>query len=233
MKCSQFDRSITHQLYGGDWENRLKQEILLGIGGILTLKKLGIKKDIYHCNEGHAALINVQRICDYVAEGLTYHQAIELVRASSLYTVHTPVPAGHDYFDEGLFGKYMGGYPSRMGISWDDLMDLGRNNPGDKGERFCMSVFACNTSREVVACELAARKGFPGDVASIWKGYFPEKAMWASLPTVYTSPLGALWSGNISMLRILMRTSSTTSPTPRFGRLSITCPTKKSGRRAW
>ena len=76
---SEFDRSITHQLYGGDWENRLKQEILLGIGGILTLKKLGIKKDIYHCNEGHAALINVQRICDYVAEGLTYDQAIELV----------------------------------------------------------------------------------------------------------------------------------------------------------
>ena len=72
---SEFDRSITHQLYGGDWENRLKQEILLGIGGILTLKKLGIKKDVYHCNEGHAALINVQRICDYVAEGLTYDQA--------------------------------------------------------------------------------------------------------------------------------------------------------------
>ena len=74
---SEFDRSITHQLYGGDWENRLKQEILLGIGGILTLKKLGIKKDVYHCNEGHAALINVQRICDYVAEGLTYDQAID------------------------------------------------------------------------------------------------------------------------------------------------------------
>ena len=68
---SEFDRPITHQLYGGDWENRLKQEILLGIGGILTLKKLGIKKDVYHCNEGHAALINVQRICDYVAEGLS------------------------------------------------------------------------------------------------------------------------------------------------------------------
>ena len=76
---SEFDRPITHQLYGGDWENRLKQEILLGIGGILTLKKLGIKKDVYHCNEGHAALINVQRICDYVAEGLSYDQAIELV----------------------------------------------------------------------------------------------------------------------------------------------------------
>ena len=172
---SEFDRPITHQLYGGDWENRLKQEILLGIGGILTLKALGIKKDVYHCNEGHAALINVQRICDYVATGLTFDQSIELVRASSLYTVHTPVPAGHDYFDEGLFGKYMGGYPARMGISWDDLMDLGHNNPGDKGERFCMSVFACNTSQEVNGVSWLHGKVSQEMFSTIWKGYFPEE----------------------------------------------------------
>ena len=172
---SEFDRPITHQLYGGDWENRLKQEILLGIGGILTLKALGIKKDVYHCNEGHAALINVQRICDYVATGLTFDQSIELVRASSLYTVHTPVPAGHDYFDEGLFGKYMGGYPARMGISWDDLMDLGRNNPGDKGERFCMSVFARNTSQEVNGVSWLHGKVSQEMFSTIWKGYFPEE----------------------------------------------------------
>ena len=172
---SEFDRPITHQLYGGDWENRLKQEILLGIGGILTLKALGIKKDIYHCNEGHAALINVQRICDYVATGLTFNQAIELVRASSLYTVHTPVPAGHDYFDEGLFGKYMGGYPAKMGITWDDLMDLGRNNAGDKGERFCMSVFACNTSQEVNGVSWLHGKVSQEMFSTIWKGYFPEE----------------------------------------------------------
>ena len=173
---SEFDRSITHQLYGGDWENRLKQEILLGIGGILTLKALGIKKDIYHCNEGHAALINVQRLSDYVAEGLSFDQAIELVRASSLYTVHTPVPAGHDYFDEGLFGKYMNGYPQKLGISWDDLMDLGRNNPGDKGERFCMSVFACNTSQEVNGVSWLHGKVSQEMFSSIWKGYFPEES---------------------------------------------------------
>lgn len=173
---SEFDRSITHQLYGGDWENRLKQEILLGIGGILTLKALGIKKDIYHCNEGHAALINVQRLSDYVAEGLSFDQAIELVRASSLYTVHTPVPAGHDYFDEGLFGKYMSGYPQKLGISWDDLMDLGRNNPGDKGERFCMSVFACNTSQEVNGVSWLHGKVSQEMFSSIWKGYFPEES---------------------------------------------------------
>lgn len=173
---SEFDRPITHQLYGGDWENRLKQEILLGIGGMLTLQALGIKKDVYHCNEGHAALINVQRICDYNASGLNFDQSIELVRASSLYTVHTPVPAGHDYFDEGLFGKYMGVYPSRLGISWDDLMDLGRNNPGDKSERFCMSVFACNTSQEVNGVSWLHGKVSQEMFSTIWKGYFPEES---------------------------------------------------------
>ena len=102
---SEYDRPITHALYGGDWENRLKQEILLGIGGMLMLEKLGIKKQVYHCNEGHAALCNLQRLVSYVRGGLSFNQAMEVVRASSLYTVHTPVPAGHDYFDKDLFGK--------------------------------------------------------------------------------------------------------------------------------
>ena len=173
---SQFDRSITHALYGGDWENRLKQEILLGIGGVLMLQKLGIKKDVYHCNEGHAALCNVQRLVDFVREGKSFTQALELVRASSLYTVHTPVPAGHDYFDEGLFGKYMSGYPQLLGISWDEFIGMGRMNPDDKGERFCMSTFACNTSQEVngvswLHCEVS-KKMFAG----IWKGYYPEES---------------------------------------------------------
>ena len=172
---SEFDRPITYQLYGGDWENRLKQEILLGIGGVLLLKKLGIKKDVYHCNEGHAALCNVQRLCDYVESGMSFDEALEVVRASSLYTVHTPVPAGHDYFDEGLFGKYMGGYPQRMGISWDDLMDLGRINPGDHNERFCMSTFACNTCQEVNGVSWLHGKVSQEMFSGIWKGYFPEE----------------------------------------------------------
>ena len=110
---SEWDRPITYQLYGGDWENRMKQEYLLGIGGILMLNKLGIKTDLYHCNEGHAALLNVQRLVDYVQnDHLKFNEALEVVRSSSLYTVHTPVPAGHDYFDESLFGKYMGEFPA-------------------------------------------------------------------------------------------------------------------------
>ena len=172
---SEFDRPITFQLYGGDWENRLKQEILLGIGGMLTLKAMGITKDVYHCNEGHAALCNLYRLTDYVKQGLSFNQAMELVRASGLYTVHTPVPAGHDYFDEGLFGKYMSGYAQQLGISWDELMDMGRINPGDKGERFCMSTFACNTCQEVNGVSWLHGKVSQNMFSGIWKGYYPEE----------------------------------------------------------
>ena len=172
---SEFDKPITHSLYGGDWENRLKQEILLGIGGMQLLKRLGIKKDVYHCNEGHAALCNLQRLCDYIEEGLTFNQAMELVRASGLYTVHTPVPAGHDYFDEGLFGKYMGGYPQKLGISWDEFIGMGRINPDDKNEKFCMSTFACNTCQEVNGVSMLHGKVSQKMFAPIWKGYFPEE----------------------------------------------------------
>ena len=173
---SEFDKPITHALYGGDNENRLKQEILLGIGGMLTLKKLGIKKDIYHCNEGHAALCNLQRLIDYIKEGLSFNEALELVRASSLYTVHTPVPAGHDYFDESLFGKYMGGYPSMLGISWDEFIGMGRTNPEDHSERFCMSTFACNTCQEVNGVSKLHGWVSQRMFAPIWKGYYPEES---------------------------------------------------------
>ncbi len=173
---SEFDRPITHALYGGDNENRLKQEILLGIGGILTLKKLGIKKEIYHCNEGHAALCNLQRLIDYIKEGLSFNEALELVRASSLYTVHTPVPAGHDYFDESLFGKYMGGFPQMLGITWDEFIGMGRTNPEDHSERFCMSTFACNTCQEVNGVSKLHGWVSQRMFAPIWKGYYPEES---------------------------------------------------------
>ena len=173
---SEFDKPITHALYGGDNENRLKQEILLGIGGMLTLKKLGIKKDVYHCNEGHAALCNLQRLIDYIKEGLSFNEALELVRASSLYTVHTPVPAGHDYFDESLFGKYMGGYPNMLGITWDEFIGMGRTNPDDHSERFCMSTFACNTCQEVNGVSKLHGWVSQRMFAPIWKGYYPEES---------------------------------------------------------
>lgn len=168
---SEFDRVITHQLYGGDWENRIKQEYLLGIGGVLMLKKLGIRSTIYHCNEGHAALLNLQRLVDFIQDKhVDFNTALELVRSSSLYTVHTPVPAGHDYFDEGLFGKYMGEFPAKLGISWQDLMNMGRENP-DTNERFSMSVFALNTCQEANGVSWLHGEVSKRMFAGIWKGY--------------------------------------------------------------
>ena len=168
---SEFDRPITHQLYGGDWENRIKQEYLLGIGGILMLRKLGIETELYHANEGHAALLNLQRLVEYVQDKhVDFNTALELVRASSLYTVHTPVPAGHDYFDESLFGKYMGEYPAKLGISWQDLMNMGRENP-DSGEKFSMSVFALNTCQEANGVSWLHGEVSKKMFAGVWKGY--------------------------------------------------------------
>ncbi len=169
------DRSITHQLYGGDWEHRLKQEIMLGIGGILTLKKLGIEKQVYHCNEGHAALINVQRLLDYVKSGLNFGEALEVVRSSSLYTVHTPVPAGHDSFEEPLFQKYMSEYPAQLQLDWSDFIDMGREHPGNHDEKFSMSVFACNTCQEVNGVSWLHGKVSQEMFNPIWQGYFPQE----------------------------------------------------------
>jgi starch phosphorylase len=172
---SEWDRSITHQLYGGDWENRMKQEYMLGIGGILLLNRLGIKKEVYHCNEGHAALINVQRLVEYIRDGgLDFNEALEVVRASSLYTVHTPVPAGHDYFDEHLFGKYMSEFPARLGIEWQEFIDMGRENPGSN-EKFSMSTFALNTCQEVNGVSKLHGRVSQVMFAPVWKGYFPEE----------------------------------------------------------
>ena len=173
---SEWDRQITHQLYGGDWENRIKQEIMLGIGGMLALKKLGIKKDVYHCNEGHAALMGLQRLVDLVQEeGLTFNQAKEVVRASGLYTCHTPVPAGHDYFEEGLFYKYMSEYADKLGIEWHDLIGLGRTNPDDSNEKFSMSVFALNTCQEANGVSWLHGEVSKKMFSPVWPGYFPEE----------------------------------------------------------
>ena len=173
---SEFDRQITHQLYGGDWENRIKQEIMLGMGGVLALNKLGIKKDVYHCNEGHAAFMGLQRMLDLVEkEGLNFQQALEVVRASGLYTCHTPVPAGHDYFEEGLFYKYMSSFPARLGIEWHDLIGMGRQNPENNTEKFSMSVFALNTCQEANGVSWLHGEVSKKMFAPVWPGYFEEE----------------------------------------------------------
>ena len=170
------DRSITHHLYGGDWENRFKQEMILGIGGVRALEKIGIHPNIYHLNEGHAAFAGLERLRSNMIETkLSFAESMELVRASSLFTTHTPVPAGHDSFPEDMMRTYMAHYPERLGITWEQFMDLGKLNPGDETERFSMSYLAANLSQEVNGVSWlhgeVSRKMF----ANLWPGYFPSE----------------------------------------------------------
>ena len=171
------DRTITYQLYGGDNEHRLKQEIMLGIGGIAALKKIGVEKEVYHCNEGHAAFLNVQRLIDLMNnKGLTFNEAKEVVRASGLFTTHTPVPAGHDKFDEGLFQGYMSDFAKQLGLEWSDFMNMGREVPGDLTEKFSVTVFACNTCQEVNGVSWLHGRVSQNMFKRIWEGYFPEES---------------------------------------------------------
>jgi starch phosphorylase len=126
-------------------------------------------------NEGHAAFINIQRLLDYVnEENLPFNVALELVRSSSLYTVHTPVPAGHDYFDESLMSKYLAPIINKLGIPWQQFMDMGRANPGTN-EKFSMSVFALNTAQEANGVSKLHGSVSQKMFQPVWKGYFPEE----------------------------------------------------------
>ncbi len=170
------DRSITYNLYGGDWENRLKQELLLGVGGIRALRKLGFAPQVYHCNEGHAAFIGLERLRELISEdNLEFQEALEVVRASSLFTTHTPVPAGHDAFDEGLLRKYIGHYPQRLKIDWETMMGLGKNNGADVNEKFSMSILAANISQEVNGVSWLHGEVSRDILGHMWPGYLPEE----------------------------------------------------------
>ena len=140
------DRSLTDRLYGGDRRTRIRQEILMGIGGIRALDALGLRPDICHMNEGHSAFLVFERIRQLMGEkGLAFHQAKELVAASSIFTVHTPVPAGLERFGYDLIHEHLDGYMQEMGVSWDDFVGLGREQLPD-GEVFSMSVMALKVS---------------------------------------------------------------------------------------
>ena len=140
-------RAITAQLYGGDHETRVRQEILLGMGGVLAMHALGIQPTTYHMNEGHAAFMTLQRTKELIAgEGMTFDQAAETVKAASFFTTHTPVPAGNDMFEPGLVERYFRGYCSEVGITFERFLQLGRQNPNDAHEPFCMTVLALRLS---------------------------------------------------------------------------------------
>lgn len=172
---SEEDRTITHKLYGGDWDNRIKQEILLGIGGIRTLNTLGIQPDLYHCNEGHAALINVELLTQLTAKSHSYSEALEIVRTASLFTTHTPVPAGHDKFEEGMIRHYLPQIPSKLGINWEQFLALGRVNSKDHNEKFSMSNLAANTSHQMNGVSRLHGSISRQMFNNLYEGYFPEE----------------------------------------------------------
>ena len=170
------DRSITHHLYGGDWENRLKQELLLGCGGIQALRKLGIEASTYHCNEGHAAFTGLERLKEYITEErLTFAEAIEVVRASSLFTTHTPVPAGHDAFSENMLRTYISHYADRLKISWEQLLGLGKINVADPNEKFSMSFLAANLAQEMNGVSWLHGEVSKEIFKGMWPGYMAEE----------------------------------------------------------
>jgi len=170
------DRTITHALYGGDVENRLKQEILLGIGGIRMLNLLGENPLLYHLNEGHAAFLTLERINQYRRDyNMAFPTAVELVRASSLYTTHTPVPAGHDVFSEDLMRIYFANYPARFNIPWEVFMSLGRKHLDNINDKFSMSILACKLAQEINGVSKIHGRVSREMFADLYNGHFANE----------------------------------------------------------
>ncbi|MBI2955693.1 MAG: alpha-glucan family phosphorylase [Acidobacteria bacterium] len=140
-------QDITDQLYGGDHETRIRQEVVLGIGGLRALEALGMRPTVCHMNEGHSAFLSLERIRVLMKEGqLGFHEALEVARAGNVFTTHTPVPAGFDVFSPELMDRYFGDYIRELGISRDEFLALGRANPGDAHEPFNMAALALHTA---------------------------------------------------------------------------------------
>src|SRR5208337_2767564 len=140
-------RDITDQLYGGDTHVRMRQEIVLGIGGLRALKALGLHPTVFHMNEGHSAFLALERSRLLMSEhGMSFDEALEASRANNVFTTHTPVPAGIDMFDPSLVYEYFGHYCREYGIAFDRFLELGRNGNREQGDRFSMAVFALSAS---------------------------------------------------------------------------------------
>jgi len=176
------DRRITYQLYGGDINTRIQQEIVLGVGGVRALQSAGLKPTVWHINEGHAAFMILERCREFVAQGLDFDTAFELIAANTIFTTHTPVPAGHDIFDQALMTRYFAHKIKKYNISMDQLMALG-STPSSQGG-FNMTGLALRGSR--------FRNGVSrihGEVASRMAAY-----IWPQIPPE-ENPVGCITNG--------------------------------------
>jgi starch phosphorylase len=168
-------REITDQLYGGDNDKRIRQEIVLGIGGLRALKAVGLQPTVYHMNEGHSAFLALERIRLLMQEQkLTFEEALEACRVNNVFTTHTPVPAGIDIFDPGMMHFYFQEYCQNAGINFDQFMSLGRRDPNDGDERFSMAVFALKTSSYRNAVSRLHRQVSQ----EMWSGMWPQLPVW-------------------------------------------------------
>jgi starch phosphorylase len=179
------DRELTSRLYGGDGRIRIRQELLLGVGGFRALRAMGVTPSVLHLNEGHSGFAVLEAIRSRMEEeGVDFHQAVPRVSREVAFTTHTPVPAGHDRFDSGLVEEHLGPLRDALGLSHDSLMGLGRENPGNSGEQFCMTVLGLRLSRRANAVS-----ALHGEVSrAMWTGLFPGK-------TEDTVPIGHITNG--------------------------------------
>jgi starch phosphorylase len=179
------DREITAQLYGGDNLTRVRQEIVLGIGGLRALDRLGLKPTVWHMNEGHSAFLAIERMRRFIKEyKLTFEQAFEACRANSVFTTHTPVPAGIDLFDPGMLYEYFGEYCTESGIPFEKFLALGRFRPENHHEPFSMAISAIQTS------------AFRNAVSSLHRQVSQEmwQELWPKLP-VWEVPITSVTNG--------------------------------------
>jgi starch phosphorylase len=168
-------RDITDQLYGGDRHTRIRQEIVLGIGGLRALKEVGLEPTVFHMNEGHSAFLALERIRVLMAEyQLSFEEALDASRNNNVFTTHTPVPAGIDLFDVGMMYEYFQDYCKEAGIAFEQLLALGRQNPSDQQESFSMAVCAIKTSAFRNAVSRLHRR-----VSQLmWGGLWPKLPVW-------------------------------------------------------
>jgi starch phosphorylase len=166
---SEAGRSVTATLYGGDSEQRIRQELVLGIGGVRALTALGVEPTVFHMNEGHAALLGVERMRKLTASGASFREALERVRSSTVFTTHTPVSAGHDVFDHDLARRYLSGYAEELGVPWETLAALGRDADSDRN--FGMTPLALRTARWINGVSL-----MHGRVSRrMWQSLWPDR----------------------------------------------------------
>ena len=205
-------RGITHQLYGGGIENRIKQEIVLGIGGVRALRLLGIHPTVWHANEGHAAFIALERMRELIADhGLTPEAALEAVRANTVFTTHTPVPAGHDIFPLDLFDRHLGGYVREMGMDIKQVHALGHGDFGHGSGGFNQTALAIHASAYVNGVARLHGEVSSRMCQSMWPDLEPEEnpvtsvtngvhvATWLAPEWInaFNQHLGGQWRGQL------------------------------------